>query len=63
MTVRELRQLLFDCKDQDAVVVVATEIEYGHVKMTKEVRARREGNSLVLGHPDDPTGFISILIG
>ncbi len=68
MTVKELRQLLFELEDQYAVVVVVTpsDIENGRVKKTHEVVARRvanhaAGTRLVLGHADDPQGFVSIL--
>ena len=66
MTVRRLRELLFDVEDQNAQVVVVTPdcIKDGHVKRTHEVGARRAPapyNKLVLGHPDDPAGYVSIL--
>ena len=52
MTVRELRQLLFDIKDQDAEVAIATEVRHGVVVGTKSVAEVKPG----------PNGFITICL-
>lgn len=55
MTVKELRQLLFDVEDQDAQIVVITsdDVKYGEVKNTQTINEK-------IGHPSDPTGWIAI---
>ena len=68
MTVKELRQLLFDIGNQNAEVVVVCpeDIEDGHIKRTRTVVTRRDdkGHRLpFLGHREDPKSFVSILTG
>jgi len=52
MTVRELRQLLFDIEDQDAQVVLVKEIRFGEVTKTAPISS--------FNRTDDPKGFVTI---
>ena len=50
MTVKELRQLLYDIDDQDAEVCIVIATKYGEVTATREPMPRT----------DDPKGFVSL---
>ncbi len=52
MTVRELRQLLFDVEDQEAEVHFAKQITFGVVTDTIKITK--------VGHRTDPAGYVSI---
>jgi hypothetical protein len=59
MTVKELRQLLFDVEDQDAQISIPTQISYGSVVATKTIVAVEENGP----ETSTPEGFVRLSLG
>ena len=52
MTVKELRNLLYEIENQDAEICLVTSEKYGVITSTKTVE--------VVGRSDDPEGYVTI---